>query len=47
LTSVAVLINGLLLLFYPWYWLDPLLSVFIVVFILKNGWACSGNPPPC
>ncbi|MFY9940654.1 MAG: cation diffusion facilitator family transporter [Desulfobacterales bacterium] len=38
LTSVAVLINGLLLLFYPWYWLDPLLSVFIVVFILKNGW---------
>ncbi|MEE4609291.1 MAG: cation diffusion facilitator family transporter, partial [Desulfobacteraceae bacterium] len=38
LTSVAVLINGLLLLFYPWYWLDPLLSVLIVVFILKNGW---------
>ncbi|MFO7685946.1 MAG: cation diffusion facilitator family transporter [Desulfobacterales bacterium] len=38
LTSVAVLVNGLLLLFYPWYWLDPLLSVFIVVFILKNGW---------
>lgn len=37
-TSVAVLANGLLLLFYPWYWLDPLLSVFIVVFILKNGW---------
>lgn len=39
LTSVAVLINGLLLLFYPWYWLDPLLSVLIVFFILKNGWA--------
>jgi len=39
LTSVAVLVNGILLLFYPWYWLDPLLSVFIVVFILKNGWA--------
>jgi len=38
LTSVAVLINGLLLMFYPWYWLDPLLSVLIVVFILKNGW---------
>jgi cobalt-zinc-cadmium efflux system protein len=38
LTSVAVLVNGTLLLFYPWYWLDPLLSVFIVVFILKNGW---------
>jgi cobalt-zinc-cadmium efflux system protein len=38
LTSVAVLINGILLIFYPWYWLDPLLSVLIVVFILKNGW---------
>ena len=38
LTSVAVLVNGLLLMFYPWYWLDPLLSVFIVAFILKNGW---------
>jgi cation diffusion facilitator family transporter len=38
LTSVVVLINGLLLLYYPWYWLDPLLSVLIVVFILKNGW---------
>ncbi|PIP36977.1 MAG: hypothetical protein COX20_02910 [Desulfobacterales bacterium CG23_combo_of_CG06-09_8_20_14_all_52_9] len=37
-TSVAVLINGILLLFYPWYWLDPLLSIFIAVFILKNGW---------
>jgi len=38
LTSVVVLINGLLLLYYPWYWLDPLLSVLIVVFIIKNGW---------
>lgn len=38
LTSVAVLVNGLLLMFYPWYWLDPLLSVLIVAFILKNGW---------
>ncbi|MFO7716165.1 cation diffusion facilitator family transporter [Desulfosarcina sp.] len=38
LTSVAVLINGLLLLYFPWYWLDPVLSVVIVVFILKNGW---------
>lgn len=38
LTSVVVLVNGLLLMFYPWYWLDPLLSVFIVGFILKNGW---------
>lgn len=38
LTSVAVLINGVILLFKPWYWLDPLLSVLIVAFILKNCW---------
>ena len=38
LTSVVVLINGALLMFYPWYWLDPLMSVLIVAFILKNGW---------
>ncbi|MFZ5569653.1 MAG: cation diffusion facilitator family transporter [Thermodesulfobacteriota bacterium] len=38
LTSVVVLINGAVLLFYPWYWLDPLLSVLIVALILKNGW---------
>ena len=37
-TSVVVLLNGLLLLYRPWYWLDPLLSVLIVVFILKNCW---------
>jgi len=39
LTSVVVLINGILLMFYEWYWLDPLLSVLIVIFILKNCWS--------
>ncbi len=38
LTSVVVLISGIVLIFYPWYWLDPLLSVLIVIFILKNCW---------
>jgi cobalt-zinc-cadmium efflux system protein len=38
MTSVVVLINGLLLMYRPWYWLDPLLSLFIVVFILRNCW---------
>lgn len=38
LTSVAVLISGIILFFRPWYWLDPLLSVLIVAFILKNCW---------
>ncbi len=37
-TSVVVLLNGLILLYRPWYWLDPLLSVLIVAFILKNCW---------
>lgn len=39
LTSVVVLINGLILIYKPWYWLDPLLSMMIVVFILKNCWS--------
>ncbi|MBW1698616.1 MAG: cation transporter [Deltaproteobacteria bacterium] len=38
LTSVVVLINGMILVFRPWYWLDPLLSMLIVLFILKNCW---------
>lgn len=38
MTSVVVVINGLVLVFYPWYWLDPLLSLLIVVFILMNCW---------
>ena len=39
LTSVLVLANGLILIFRPWYWLDPLLSFLIVLFILKNCWS--------
>ncbi|MBF0573134.1 MAG: cation transporter [Desulfamplus sp.] len=38
LTSIAVLLNGLILLFKDWYWIDPLLSLMIVLFILKNCW---------
>jgi cobalt-zinc-cadmium efflux system protein len=38
LTSVVVFINGMVLIFKPWYWLDPLLSILIVIFILKNCW---------
>ena len=39
LTSVMVLFSGAILLFRPWYWLDPLLSILIVLFILKNCWS--------
>jgi cobalt-zinc-cadmium efflux system protein len=38
LTSVVVMLNGLILLYKPWYWLDPLLSLLIVIFIVKNCW---------
>jgi cobalt-zinc-cadmium efflux system protein len=38
LTSVVVLLNGLILIYKPWYWLDPLLSLLIVIFIVKNCW---------
>ena len=39
LFSVAVLATGVVILFRPWYWLDPLLSVLIVLFILKSCWS--------
>ncbi|MBN1107015.1 MAG: cation transporter [Deltaproteobacteria bacterium] len=39
LTSVLVLLNGIVLIYRPWYWLDPLLSFLIVIFILKNCWS--------
>lgn len=39
LTSVLVLVNGIILTVRPWYWLDPLLSFLIVLFILKNCWS--------
>ncbi len=38
LTSVVVLISGFVMMYKPWYWLDPLLSILIAVFILKNCW---------
>jgi len=39
LVSVVVLISGVIILFKPWYWLDPLLSIGIVLFILKSSWS--------
>jgi len=38
-TSVAVLVSGVILIFKPWYWVDPFLSLLIVIFILKNCWS--------
>jgi len=43
IAGVGVIGNGfsawlLVLIFKPWYWLDPVLSLLIVYFILKNCW---------
>ena len=38
LTSVVVVINGIVIMYKPWYWLDPALSLFIALFIAKNCW---------
>jgi len=38
-TSAAVIVNGIILLYRPWYWLDPALSVLIAFFIVRNCWA--------
>ncbi len=39
LTSLGVAILGLIWLFYPWYWLDPIVSWVIVFLILYSGWS--------
>ncbi len=38
LTSLGVFILGIVWIFKPWYWLDPLFSWFIVAIILYSGW---------
>lgn len=38
LTSLGVLILGIIWIFRPWYWLDPLFSWIIVSLILYSGW---------
>lgn len=38
MTSVAVLVGGLVMIYQPWYWLDAVLSLFIVAFIIKSSW---------
>ena len=37
-TSLGVASLGILWLFKPWYWLDPLFSWLIVIMILYSGW---------
>ena len=37
-TSVVVLVNGVVLLFKPWFWLDSVLCFIIAAFILRSSW---------
>ncbi len=36
LSSVAVIIGGVLIYFYKWYWIDPLITVLISLYIIKE-----------
>jgi len=38
LTSVVVLLSGVVLIYKPWYWMDPVLSMLIAIFIARNCW---------
>ena len=38
LTSLGVAVLGVIWLYRPWYWLDPLVSTLIVGMILYSGW---------
>ncbi|MDQ5984845.1 MAG: cobalt-zinc-cadmium efflux system protein [Syntrophus sp. SKADARSKE-3] len=38
LTSLGVAVIGIIWIFRPWYWLDPVASWIIVVMILYGGW---------
>lgn len=38
LASLGVVVLGILWLFQPWYWLDPIVSWIIVALILPSGW---------
>ncbi len=38
LASVAVLIGGLLMKFYSWFWVDSLLTIIIALYLVVVGW---------
>jgi cobalt-zinc-cadmium efflux system protein len=38
LASVAVLIGGLLMYFFGWYWIDPLLTLAIAIYLIYMGY---------
>jgi cobalt-zinc-cadmium efflux system protein len=38
LISAAIVVGGILIYYFNWYWLDPLLSIVVAVFILFHTW---------
>ncbi|MGF2616676.1 cation transporter [Rossellomorea vietnamensis] len=38
LGSVGAIIAGAIMLWFDWYWADPLISVFVALLILKSAW---------
>lgn len=38
MASIAVLIGGLLMKFYQWYWVDPLLTMIIALYLIYMGY---------
>ncbi|MBN2237583.1 MAG: cation transporter [Bacteroidales bacterium] len=38
MTSVAVVIGGLVIYFWNWYWVDPLLTIIIAIYLIFNSW---------
>ena len=38
MASIAVLVGGLLMKFFEWYWVDPLLTVLIAVYLIYMGY---------
>jgi cobalt-zinc-cadmium efflux system protein len=39
LTSVAVLIGGLAMKYLHWYWVDPIFSIVIAIYLLYTCWS--------
>ncbi|TDR16773.1 cation diffusion facilitator family transporter [Marinicella litoralis] len=38
LGSVAAIVAAILIMYFGWYWADPVLSVLVAVLILRSGW---------
>lgn len=38
LSSVAVIIGGVLIYFFEWFWIDPVITILIGLYILKETW---------